>query len=182
MDTKVGIIGKSLEINSTTTLKCTERILPACSFSLLARKPILFLGVACKPNVSDTQESPALEMLRTITAAINRGDPSSEVYKTYVKYYDPHVQSIQVPSAGGKDAYTMYSQENVEEAIESAGVVVVCVNHARFEGLRDSLQAKVNQKMALESELDDVLVSFLSLHEHDCEVFDFCGILKEINQ
>lgn len=155
-----------------------ERIVPACSFSLLARKPILFLGVAYKPNVSDTRESPALEILRSITEAIDRGDPNSDAYKEYVKYYDPHVPSVQVPSAGCKDTYTVYSQENVEEAIDGAGVVVVCVNHARFEGLKDKLLAKETQKMALESELDDVLVSFLSLHKHECKVFDFCGILK----
>lgn len=95
-----------------------------------------------------------------------------------MKYYDPHVPSVQVPSAGGDGSYTMYSQEDIEEAIESAGVVVVCVNHARFEGLRDSILAKVDQKMALESDLDDVLVSFLSLHEHDCQVFDFCGMFR----
>lgn len=162
------LIRKSLEINTETTFKCIERISPACSSARSARKPVLFLGVAYKPNVSDTRESSALEMLRAITKTTDMG---------HVMYYDPHVPSVQVPLAGGGDFHTMCSQENVEDAIESAGVIVVCVNHARFEGLKDRIMAKVDQKMEFENVLD-VPVPFLSFHKHDCQVFDFCGMFR----
>jgi UDP-N-acetyl-D-glucosamine dehydrogenase len=171
------LIRKSLEINSAMTHKCTERIAPSCSSSLLAHKPILFLGVAYKPDVSDTRESPALEVLRSVASAVDRGGSSSETYRAYVNYYDPHVPSIQVPSVDDDAPYTMYSLRDVEEAIENAGIIVICVKHTRFERLKARILAKVNQKLASENGLSEASSSS-NLHELSCEVFDFCGMFE----
>lgn len=169
------LVRKCLEINSAVTDKYIERITPACWTSrLLARKPILFLGVAYKPNVSDTRESPALEMLRSITRVITLGNPNPDEHNRYVEYYDPHVPNVQMASTSGNGSYTMYSHENIDEAISEAGVVVVCVNHAEFSELKDTL---------IEKALNGVNPGYTNLRSlplplEDRVVFDFCGMFK----
>jgi UDP-N-acetyl-D-glucosamine dehydrogenase len=49
---------------------------------------VLVLGVAYKPNVSDTRDSPALEIIDTLSAKGAR-----------VQYHDPHVPTIMVRGA-----------------------------------------------------------------------------------
>ncbi len=81
------------------------------------RKPvrgssILLLGVAYKPDVSDTRESPALDLWKLLD---ERG--------AQLRYHDPHVPQVE-PLDGAE------SVELTDRRLERADLVVVCTDHS----------------------------------------------------
>jgi UDP-N-acetyl-D-glucosamine dehydrogenase len=76
---------------------------------------ILILGAAYKPDVSDTRESPAIDIIRILS---ERG--------ARVAYADPHVDEI------GFDGKRMRSVAISGRALKSYDCVVIVTNHAAF--------------------------------------------------
>ncbi len=81
------------------------------------RKPvkgskILLLGVAYKPDIGDTRESPALDIIRLLKAK------GAEVY-----YHDPLVPNLK------HEGLDMESQELTPQLLEGADAVVITTNH-----------------------------------------------------
>jgi UDP-N-acetyl-D-glucosamine dehydrogenase len=77
---------------------------------------VLVLGVAYKPNVSDTRESPSLEIIQELR---QRG--------AIVEYCDPYIPSITLGSA------TLESVSFSGVRLASADCVVVVTNHSDFD-------------------------------------------------
>ncbi len=77
---------------------------------------ILFMGVAYKPNIDDSRESPALEIM-DITA--HKGGE--------VSYHDPYIAKIQT-----NEQRTFESVELTKETLRNADVVVLTTNHKDF--------------------------------------------------
>ena len=82
---------------------------------------ILILGVAFKRDVDDTRHSPAL---RIIELLIERGVKN-------IKFCDPHVDAITVPSIKG-GMIQMEATPLTEEVVTEANVVVVLTDHSAF--------------------------------------------------
>ena len=78
---------------------------------------ILVLGVAYKKDIDDVRESPALDIIRLLTA---RGGE--------VEYFDPYVPELR-DIADGK----MRSIDGVPEACAQFDCVVVCTNHSGID-------------------------------------------------
>jgi len=83
---------------------------------------ILILGVAYKPDVSDTRESPALDVIGLLR------EKGAEV-----GYFDPYVPSIQ------HEGWGMKSAVNLIEAVRHADCVVIITDHAGidYQGVAD---------------------------------------------
>jgi UDP-N-acetyl-D-glucosamine dehydrogenase len=77
---------------------------------------VLLLGMAYKPNVDDTRESPALDILQLL---LERG---AEVF-----YHDPHVPSISLDGRGYE------SVELNAKTLEGADVTIITTDHAALD-------------------------------------------------
>jgi UDP-N-acetyl-D-glucosamine dehydrogenase len=78
---------------------------------------ILVLGAAYKPDISDTRESPAVEVIRTLIKK-----------HALVTVYDPHVTEIRVG-----DTVVPVLPGPGEAALRSADLTVILTNHAAFD-------------------------------------------------
>ncbi len=78
---------------------------------------VLFLGVAYKPNIDDERESPALEIMDTVS---HKGG--------IVSYNDPHI-----PHVTTHHGHTYQSVSLTANAIKEADVVVLTTNHSAFQ-------------------------------------------------
>lgn len=78
---------------------------------------ILFLGVAYKPNIDDERESPALEIIDTVTA---KGG--------LVSYNDPYIPMIKT-----HNGVSLKSVELTPETLSRADVVVITTNHRDYD-------------------------------------------------
>lgn len=78
---------------------------------------ILFLGVAYKPNIDDERESPALEIIDTVTA---KGG--------LVSYNDPYIPMIKTHKG-----VSLKSIELTPETLTQADVVVITTNHRDYD-------------------------------------------------
>ena len=74
---------------------------------------VLVLGVAYKPDVSDTRESPALDIIALLR---QRG--------AAVEYHDPHVPSLELESGD------MVSVDLTVDRLESADLVLIATDHS----------------------------------------------------
>jgi UDP-N-acetyl-D-glucosamine dehydrogenase len=77
---------------------------------------ILVIGVAYKPNVDDTRESPALDIIALLQEAGGN-----------VSYHDPFVTSIQTPKG------TLESEELSGERVSAADCVVIVTDHTALD-------------------------------------------------
>ncbi|HKK27622.1 MAG TPA: nucleotide sugar dehydrogenase [Gemmatimonadota bacterium] len=77
---------------------------------------LLLLGMAYKPNVDDTRESPALDILQLL---LQKG--------AEVRYHDPYVDSIAL------DGNRFESVELTDEELEGADLVIVTTDHASID-------------------------------------------------
>jgi UDP-N-acetyl-D-glucosamine dehydrogenase len=77
---------------------------------------VLLLGMAYKPNVDDTRESPAIDILRLLQ---QRG--------AEVRYHDPYVESIAL------DGTTYTSVPLTEEELGGSDVVIITTDHAAMD-------------------------------------------------
>lgn len=78
---------------------------------------ILFLGVAYKPNIDDERESPALEIIDTVTA---KGG--------LVSYNDPYIPMIKT-----HNGVSLKSVELTPETLSRADIVVITTNHRDYD-------------------------------------------------
>lgn len=78
---------------------------------------ILFLGVAYKPNIDDERESPALEIIDTVTA---KGG--------LVSYNDPYIPMIKT-----HNGVSLKSVELTPETLSRADIVVITTNHKDYD-------------------------------------------------
>ncbi len=83
---------------------------------LIKNTDILVVGVAYKPDVSDTRESPA----RDVISALEDNDAN-------IIYHDPHVPSLKTIN----DKYKSVSLN--QEVISSAGCVLLLTNHSDID-------------------------------------------------
>jgi UDP-N-acetyl-D-glucosamine dehydrogenase len=78
---------------------------------------VLFLGVAYKPDINDERESPALQIMETVS---NKGG--------IVQYHDPHIPKIRTHGQA-----TLESISLTAENLAQADVVVLTTNHSAFD-------------------------------------------------
>jgi UDP-N-acetyl-D-glucosamine dehydrogenase len=122
------------EINTGMPEYCVARIAQALNSQKKAVNGarILILGVAYKPNVSDTRESPALDIIRLL-----------EVDGAHVEFYDPHVPTLRTCGAAGPSGSGLEDLEGSEEAkssinltaesISEYDIVVVTTDHSQVD-------------------------------------------------
>jgi len=85
---------------------------------------IAILGLAYKPDIDDTRESPAI---RIIEELIERN--------AEIEVYDPHVKSIKTNSG------QFHSEENIEEILKWAECIIFVTSHSVFrENIRKYLK------------------------------------------
>jgi UDP-N-acetyl-D-glucosamine dehydrogenase len=102
------------EINTSMPRYVVERVQDALNDR---RKPLkgsqlIILGVAYKPNVSDTRESPALDVIGLL---LEKG--------AQVEYYDPYVPSLE------HEGWSLKSTPDLIGAVEQADCIVVITDH-----------------------------------------------------
>jgi len=104
------------EINTSLPAHVVDRI--GDGLNLFAKPfkdaTILLIGVAYKPEVDDVRESPALSIIRLLTAKLAR-----------VIYHDPFVRRLRSRHLSGE----MVSQELTRELLSSVDAVVIVTNH-----------------------------------------------------
>jgi UDP-N-acetyl-D-glucosamine dehydrogenase len=102
------------EVNTNMPRYVVDRVQDALNERGLALKDssILILGAAYKPNVSDTRESPALDVIGLLRKKGAR-----------VSYYDPFVPSIE------HEGWGMGSVEDVYSEVEKSDCVVIITDH-----------------------------------------------------
>ncbi|MGF1507234.1 MAG: nucleotide sugar dehydrogenase [Anaerolineae bacterium] len=106
------------EVNSSMPIYVVDKVIDALND---ARKPvngskILVLGVAYKPNIDDSRESPAIDVIGLLQ---ERGGE--------VTYHDPHIESLL------HEGVDMESSPLTKEALHEADAVVIVTNHAAFD-------------------------------------------------
>lgn len=77
---------------------------------------ILVLGVAYKPDIDDTRESPALDVIHLL-----------EQKGAKVSYHDPYVPFI------SQDGWEMESIKDLTQGLESSDCVVIVTNHKTYD-------------------------------------------------
>lgn len=106
------------EINTNMPRYVVERAQDALN---QAEKPlkgsrVLLLGVAYKPNVSDTRESPAIDIIGLLREKGAR-----------VSYYDPYVARI------SDEGWDLNSEEDLDEALERTELVIIVTDHDEID-------------------------------------------------
>jgi UDP-N-acetyl-D-glucosamine dehydrogenase len=82
----------------------------------LSNAEVLVVGTACKPDVSDVRESPALDIIREL-----------EKWHATVDYHDPHVSELAV----GKKRYE--SVTLTDDRLQSADCAVIVTDHSEID-------------------------------------------------
>ena len=82
----------------------------------LSTADVLVLGAAYKPNVSDTRESPAIDIIQQL-----------EAWKAAVEYHDPLVPELEVVRE------THQSVPLTDDRLEGADCVVIVTDHDTFD-------------------------------------------------
>lgn len=77
---------------------------------------VLILGLAYKANISDTRESPAIQIIEELVEN-----------KVKFKVYDPHSDSIKTKFG------TYYSEDNLKESLNWADCVIIVTDHDKFK-------------------------------------------------
>ncbi|MEX1019472.1 MAG: nucleotide sugar dehydrogenase [Litorilinea sp.] len=95
---------------------------------------ILVLGVAYKRDVSDTRESPALDIIHLLQG---KG--------AHVAYHDPYVPTLHA------DGLEMVGAPNLEEAVARADCVIIVTDHSNYpwQWIRDNAQLVIDTRHIL---------------------------------
>ena len=117
-DYRARFVELAQDVNTGMPAYLTDRIAAALNSRQQSVKgaKILILGVAYKPDVSDTRESPALDVMRRLEA---RG--------AELTFCDPHVEAVQP----GTRAYSAVAL--TEETVRAADCVVVTTQHSDMD-------------------------------------------------
>lgn len=112
------IIELASEINTNMPRVVVQRVQDLLNQDgkALAGAKVLVLGVAYKPNISDTRESPALDVIGLMR------EKGAEV-----SYYDPHVARIE------DEGWGMQSIESLEAEARRADCVVIITDHSAVD-------------------------------------------------
>jgi UDP-N-acetyl-D-mannosaminuronic acid dehydrogenase len=103
------------EVHTLTPLKARSEITIAC------------LGVAFKPDIDDLRESPALQITKQVMGL-----------GCQVMIIEPNID-ILPQSLDGENA----KLAKVEDAIASADVIAILVNHSAFKEVKTSIKSKL---------------------------------------
>jgi UDP-N-acetyl-D-glucosamine dehydrogenase len=108
------IIDLASEINTNMPRYVVQRVQDALNHHTKAIKgsQLLILGIAYKPDISDTRESPALDIIGLLK------EKGAEV-----KYYDPYVPSIR------HEGWGLKSETKLISAVRQADCVVIITDH-----------------------------------------------------
>ena len=140
------------EINTEMPEYCVTKIAKALN---RRRKPvngarILVLGVAYKRDVSDTRESPAIDIIQLL-----------EVDRAEVDYHDPHVPELEVPAIEGssRGAEVRRSVELTPEAVAGYDLVVLTTDHSGvdYAMVQRSAQLIFDSRNALKGRFENVV-------------------------
>lgn len=133
---KTRFVELASEINSEMPKFWADKVVDALNAQGKAAKGarILMLGVAYKPDIEDTRESPALDVLRLL-----------EAKGALVEYHDPHVPTLH------EGERTLASVEWTPQRIAAADVVVIVTDHSAvdYDLLARSARAIVDTRNAL---------------------------------
>lgn len=112
------IIELASEINTNMPRYVVQRVQDALNRRGVAVSgaKILILGVAYKPNVSDTRESPALDVIGLLMAK-----------DAEVNYYDPYIPAIQ------HEGWDLSSVQNLGDEVARADCVVIITDHTEVD-------------------------------------------------
>ena len=112
------IIDLASEINTNMPRYVVQRLQDALNEQgkSIKNARVLVLGVAYKANVSDTRESPALDVIGLLKEK-----------NASVAYYDPHVPSIE------HEGWDLESVNDVIEEAEKSDCVVIITDHATVD-------------------------------------------------
>ncbi len=112
------------EINAAMPVHVVDKVFDALNDEGKAVKGsrILLLGVAYKRDVSDTRESPALDILRLLDA---KG--------AIVEYHDPYVPHLRLARAGRADDVALDSVSLAVGVLRTADCVVVTTDHKSYD-------------------------------------------------
>ncbi len=123
LDCTARFIQLAEDVNHSMPRYVVERIGDALNDEAKALRgsQVLILGVAYKPDVSDTRESPALALIHLLT---QKG--------ASVMYHDPLVPALR------EDGFTMRSagrpgQPSLDDALAAADCVVIVTNHSTYD-------------------------------------------------
>lgn len=106
------LIRQAREINDGMPEKVMEKILELVEDR---KSKVAILGVTYKPDVDDTRESPVLKLVEKILEGTD----------LQVTIHDPHVDREVFP-------YSSRLEENIEEAVRDADLLVLGVNHFEY--------------------------------------------------
>jgi UDP-N-acetyl-D-glucosamine dehydrogenase len=111
------IIDAAHEVNASMPLHVIQKIADALNDQgrAIKRSRLLLLGMAYKPDVHDTRESPSLEIMRQL---LNRGGD--------VRFCDPWVPSLEL------EGQRHYSVDWSADEVRDADCVVMLTPHATF--------------------------------------------------
>jgi UDP-N-acetyl-D-glucosamine dehydrogenase len=114
LEYRTRFIQMASEINAEMPRFVVEKVTDALNVEQKAvnGSSVLVLGVAYKPNVDDTRESPALDIIRLL-----------ERKGAEVRYHDPHVPEVDVFGS------THRSSPLTRDLLESCDAVVVATDH-----------------------------------------------------
>ena len=134
------------EINTAMPRYVVQRIQDAMNDRGLAVQgaKFLVLGAAFKPNVSDTRESPAIDVIGLLR------DKGAEV-----SYYDPHVPAFE------EDGWGMTSVGDPLVAAQEVDCVVIVTDHegVDYQAISDAAQLIFDTRNALKGEGGDKVVT-----------------------
>jgi UDP-N-acetyl-D-glucosamine dehydrogenase len=118
LDYRARFIELAQDVNMHMPRYVVERVAGALNARARSLKGsrVLVLGVAYKPNVDDTRESPSLDVIRHLREA-----------GAEVQYADPHVPSVTV-----RDAFLRAVPLDAK-TLAAADAVVVCTDHRAFD-------------------------------------------------
>lgn len=120
------LIRTAREVNDHKPQWVLGRIRTAVGALALTRPPIVAcLGLAFKPDIDDTRESPALEVARAVAQA-----------GCHVLAVEPHLSELPASLTQGS-----IELRSLESALLEADVVVVLVRHSQFESAKERIHA-----------------------------------------
>ena len=81
----------------------------------ISNKSVIIFGVSYKPNVSDTRESPAIDLMKLL-----KNENIS------FQFNDPYVDSVEF------DGETYYSSNINETVLKESGIGIITTNHSLY--------------------------------------------------